>query len=140
MKPAISLLAAALLAGLTNTAAAAGGLTIDSVVLDPRQGDTLATTCVNSKGYYMEMGNPDYRDESRLHVSMRYVDAPVADVLKTLVPQKWLVRVSEKLPDDLRLTWEGNKLWHEALRDIATQHNLVAIIDWSDRQVYLDRL
>ena len=135
----ISLLASALAFFLAVSPAVAGQMSIGAVVLNPADGNTYLTTCRNTRGYFVQRGKPK-PSEAEQQVRAHFYNAPVKDVLNTMVPAGWKVVLSKHVTTTRPVSWSGNTAWIRALRQIAHANNLVVIVEWYHNQVFVGQL
>lgn len=64
-------------------------------------------------------------------------DVLVADSLKQIVPAGWRVYVEQDIPEDLTVTWSGNRNWPMALNMVLTELDMKAEIDWNRGELSL---
>ncbi len=124
-----------LLVGITP--ARSGTLGIDGVVLD-ESGATRITSCRNTSGYYVELGNA----LSSRNFSPRSSERARALIpaVRRAVPKGWQVYVRKKTPRHYRVTIDASVSWPNGLRRLAHDWNLAIIVDWDRRSVYIDSL
>jgi hypothetical protein len=116
----------------------AGALNIDSVVLDSARGDTFAAVCQNTKGYFAELGARS--QEARLILDLDLHGTPLRDLMGRGVPAGWSIEYGKALPNALRVDWRGRASWVDALEEVARRENLVIVIAWTQKSVYVDKL
>jgi len=123
---------------LCSTAAHAGQMRIDSVIIDSSQGRTFSAACQNTKGYFAELGQRS--GEARLVLDARFDAEPLRSVIRKSVPADWSLEFGKALPVALAVDWSGRTSWVDLLSELSRQNNLVVVIAWAQRSVYVDKL
>jgi hypothetical protein len=130
------ILLAALL--LFSTATQAGEMRIDSVVVDSSNGRTFSAACQNTKGYFAELGQRG--GEARLIADARFDNEQLRSVIRKVVPATWNLEFGKALPTALAIDWSGRASWVDVLSEMSRKNNLVVVIAWSQKSVYIDKL
>ena len=120
-----------------SSAYASGHLSVSNVVVN-HKGQTFATTCVNTKGYYFEIGRPK-RDE-HLTVYGFGGQMPLKTIVNDLLFQGWKAVFGKTVNLHKKINWMGHKPWNAWLKQLAFEHNLAVILDWDNHRVYINRL
>ena len=135
----LGLAGAVLVLGVCEIPAAhAGALNIDSVVLDSARGDTFAAVCQNTKGYFAELGARSREAGLILDLDLR--GEPLRNLMVRGVPEGWSIEYGKGLPPQLRVDWTGRASWVDALAEVSRRDNLVIVIAWAQKSVYVDKL
>lgn len=119
-------------------ASQAGEMRIDSVVVDSSNGATFAAACQNTKGYFAELGQRS--GEARLIVDARFDNEQLRQIIRKSVPADWNLEFGKALPTALAIDWSGRASWVDVLSEMSRKNNLVVVIAWSQKSVYIDKL
>lgn len=131
----LSIVLAGLLLGCAVMAAA--HLTISNVTVNPK-GQTYATLCANTKGYYFEINKP--KQAQNLTVYGFGGKMQLKKVVTDLLFDGWKPKFGKKVNVNQKITWSGHQSWTTWLQKLAFEKNLAIILDWSTKTVYINRL
>lgn len=120
------------------TANAGGEMRIDSVIVDSSNGRTFSAACQNTKGYFAELGQRS--GEARLVLDARFDNEQLRSVLRKSIPTDWNLEFGKALPTALAIDWSGRASWVDVLSELSRQNNLVVVIAWAQKSVYIDKL
>jgi hypothetical protein len=123
---------------LFSVAAGAGEMRIDAVIVDSSNGRTFSAACQNVKGYFAELGPRS--SEARLYIEAKWDQKPLRSVLRESVPAAWNLEFGKALPSSLAIDWSGRASWVDVLTELSRQNNLVVVIAWTQKSVYIDKL
>jgi hypothetical protein len=123
---------------LFSTVTQAGEMRIDSVVVDSSNGRTFSAACQNTKGYFAELGQRG--GEARLIADARFDNEQLSSVVRKVVPAAWNLEFGKALPTALTIDWSGRASWVDVLSELSRTNNLVVVIAWSQKSVYIDKL
>lgn len=126
-----------LLAVSASSAFAAADFAINESQLD-NGGQTLTTTCANTKGFYLAMGKPTLEQHAK--VTGAGHGMPLELALWTFAPPSWDIHYGHHVNTRLRVAWSGPQDWTHWLQTLAYQHNLAIIVDWDQSRLYVNRL
>jgi hypothetical protein len=116
----------------------AGEMRIDSVIVDSSNGKTFSAACQNTKGYFAELGQRG--GEARLILDARFDNEQLRNVLRKSIPRDWNVEYGKALPTALAIDWSGRASWVDVLSELSRTNNLVVVIAWAQKSVYIDKL
>jgi len=123
---------------LVVSSAAQADLRIDSVVVDSSNGKTFSAACQNTKGYFAELGQRG--GEARLIADARFDNEQLRSVLRKVTPADWNLEFGKALPTALAIDWSGRASWVDVLSELSRKNNLVVVIAWNQKSVYIDKL
>lgn len=135
MKKIIALLVLCLF--VTTTAVAAANYSISDVELD-KHGNTVDTTCVNTKGFYFDIGHA--QQKLPLMVKGFEHDMPIVMAIHNTLYPGWKVIFNQAVDKTQKITWIGQALWTEWLQKLAFDYNLAIIVDWTTKTLYINKL
>ena len=121
-----------------SAASHAGEMVVDSVIVDSSNGRTFSAACQNMKGYFAELGQRT--GEARLVIDSRFDNEQLKSVIRRGVPASWNLEYGKTLPTALAVDWQGRASWVDFLSELSRQNNLVVVIAWSQKSVYIDKL
>lgn len=120
-----------------SCAMASARLSVSNVQINKR-GETVSTTCLNTRGYYFEIGKP----ENGEHLTVYGFGGKMR--LKTIVSDLlfdgWHAVYGKHVDTNEKINWMGHKAWTSWLKGLAFEKNLAVILDWKNKTVYLNRL
>jgi hypothetical protein len=116
----------------------AGEMRIDSVIVDSSNGRTFSAACQNTKGYFAELGQRG--GEARLVLDRRFDNEQLRTILQKSVPADWNLEYGKALPTALTIDWSGRASWVDVLSELSRKNNLVVVIAWAQKSVYIDKL
>lgn len=65
------------------------------------------------------------------------VDVTLSDALKQIIPGGWKVFTEDDLPEDMLVSWQGNRNWPMALNTVLMPAGIKADIDWDAAEITL---
>ncbi len=126
------------LAALTASYAYAGAqLTVADVTVN-QKGQTLSTTCVNSRGFYFEIARPN----TKKHLTVYGFGGvmPLKTIMNDLLFKGWRAVFGDGVDTKQKIHWMGHKPWTQWLNQLSFEKNLSIIVDWNNKSVYINRI
>lgn len=65
------------------------------------------------------------------------IDVTLSDALKQIIPGGWKVFTEDDLPEDMLVSWQGNRNWPMALNTVLMPAGIKADIDWDAAEITL---
>lgn len=122
----------------TNNLYAAANYSISDVMLD-RNNNTVTTTCLNTQGFYFEIGSDSGRYVP-LRVHGFQAEIPLYNALKNTLYKGWKLQWGMAVDRAQKITWIGKEEWTQWLKKIAFEKNLALIVNWQNKTLYVNKL
>jgi hypothetical protein len=120
-----------------SCAYASANLTVSDLAVN-KIGETLSTSCVNSKGYYFEIGKP----KGDMHLSVYGFGGkmPLKAIVNDILFQGWHAVFGREVNTQQKIDWAGHRSWTDWLKRLSFEKNLAVILNWPTKTVYINKL
>lgn len=115
----------------------AGQLQIENVWVD-HQGQTFTTDCINTRGFYFEIGAS--------HIAQHFMvygdggKMPLKIIVEGLLIKGWQAKFGNRVDTQKLVSWRGHMTWQAWLKKLAFRNNLAIIVDVENKTVYIEKI